>query len=295
MIKSANSSLDYGILIPTFILVIFGLSSLYFINTAYFRSQLLFYIVSLLIYFLIARSNIFAFKSYVFPIYIISLIFLFIVLILGIESRGAIRWISILGINVQMSEVLKPFLGICLATFLAKWKDRSFFSFVLVILMLLPLLILIGLQPDLGSALIYVFTVLFVLLTFGYPLWWFGVGLLSQFVVFPLFLQLLHPYQKQRLLTFLHPSNDPLGSSYNAIQSIIAVGSGSLFGKGLGEGTQSVLKFLPERHTDFIFATLTEGLGFIGAIILLIVFAFLLLRIYKIFQREDEGFSKNFA
>lgn len=96
-------------------------------------------------------------------------------------------------------------------------------------------------------------------------------------------------------MTFLDPSRDPLGTSYNVIQSVIAVGSGMIMGRGLGQGTQSGLRFLPERHTDFIFATISEQLGFIGTIIILVCFAFLLYRVFKIFLNSEEGFSKNFS
>ena len=129
----------------------------------------------------------------------------------------------------------------------------------------------------------------------GFSLKYF-VGLLVPFIVFlPVVWKFLHEYQRQRVLTFFDPGKDPLGTSYNVIQSVIAVGSGMLMGKGLGQGTQSGLRFLPERHTDFIFATISEQLGFVGSVILLICLQCILYRIYVIFKNSDDKFSRIFA
>ncbi len=295
MSNSLFSLRTVGLIIPALILILFGLIALFFINTGYFRNQIFFVIIAIIAYFIASRSNIWAIKFYLLPMYLISLFLLALVFFLGFESRGAVRWISLLGVSVQFSEILKPFLGVSLAFFLARCTSRSFFSFCALIVLLLPIVFLIAMQPDLGSALIYLFVVLFTLLVFGYPIWWFLAGLFLQALLFPIFWHFLHSYQQQRLLTFIHPSNDPLGSSYNAIQSVIAVGSGMFAGNGIGEGTQSTLRFLPERHTDFIFATLSEGLGFIGSVLIIATFLFLLYKVYKIFTSENEGFAKNLA
>ena len=130
---------------------------------------------------------------------------------------------------------------------------------------------------------------------FGFPLRYFLASLLLMTFSFPIFWKFLREYQKQRILTFFHLRVDPLGTSYNAIQSVIAVGSGMLIGRGLGQGTQSTLRFLPERHTDFIFATLSEGLGFIGSLVILVAFGFLFYRIFLIYKNSDSVFSKIFA
>ena len=158
----------------------------------------------------------------------------------------------------------------------------------------MPIGFLIYLQPDLGNALLYAGVILLTLIAFGFPIIWFFGGLLMSSFMTPVIWFLLHDYQKQRLLTFINPSKDPLGTSYNAIQSIIAVGSGMIFGKGLNEGTQSMLRFLPERHTDFIFAALSESFGFIGSLIVVICFIFLLKRIYSIFSSLEDPFCKTF-
>jgi rod shape determining protein RodA len=119
-------------------------------------------------------------------------------------------------------------------------------------------------------------------------------GFLGFLVIIPVGWQFLHQYQKERVLTFLHIINDPRGTSYNVIQSIYAVGSGKFLGKGLGQGTQSALKFLPERQTDFLFATLSEMLGFVGAAVLIVCFALLLYRCFTLIQHTEEDFCKVF-
>jgi rod shape determining protein RodA len=212
---------------------------------------------------------------------------------LGIESRGAVRWLEIAGFRIQFSEILKPFLAISLASFLSS-GDYSLKKYLSIFILLFPIAFLIFAQPDLGNALIYFIAVSLALLIYGFSLRYFVVSMLMGVGALPFFWFILHDYQKQRLLTFLNPSNDPLGTSYNAIQSTIAVGSGNLFGKGLGQATQSALNFLPENHTDFIFATISESLGLIGAFIVIVAFAFLLYRIYTMLG-EGHTFSKNFT
>ena len=154
---------------------------------------------------------------------------------------------------------------------------------------------LIFLQPDLGDALIYVGVVVCTTIFLGFSLKYFLGLVLPVLAVFPILWRFLHDYQRQRIMTFFNAGKDPLGSSYNVIQSVIAVGSGMIMGKGLGQGTQSGLRFLPERHTDFIFATISEQLGFVGTIIVLLCFAFLLYKIYSIFLNSNDKFCKIFA
>ncbi|MEK7092568.1 MAG: FtsW/RodA/SpoVE family cell cycle protein, partial [Patescibacteria group bacterium] len=128
-----------------------------------------------------------------------------------------------------------------------------------------------------------------------FSLWWFVGGSLVCLGLVPVFWKFLHGYQKDRVLAFFNPAIDPLGTSYNALQSIIAVGSGMFLGKGMSERTQSALSFLPEHHTDFIFATISEGLGFVGSLGIIVVFGFLLYRIYAISAEADDVFCKLYA
>lgn len=287
--------LDWWLLAPVFILIIISLTTLLSVNIVYFKSQIISLVVALIAFIFFSRVNLEIFKQFKKPIYFISLILLAIIFFIGIESRGAIRWIEIFGGRIQFSELLKPFLAVCFAAFLAESGYSKSKSFFLSLLFMIPIVLLIVLQPDLGSGLIYVFVGLFVLLVTGYPLYLFGLAFLPVLIGAPFIWTMLHDYQRQRILTFIHPASDPLGTSYNSIQAIIAVGSGTFWGRGWFQGTQSSLKFLPERHTDFIFATLSEGIGFIGAAVVVLAFIFLCYRVYIIFKNSEDQFSKIFA
>lgn len=285
---------DAGLLFPVFLLVAVSLTALFSINISYFQVQFVYLLISLVAFVVFSQVNVRIMQLYALPIYIISLLLLLFLLFLGIESRGAVRWIDIFGFRIQFSEVCKPFLAFALATYLSQ-HALSFRTFITSIVLTLPVFLLILIQPDLGSALIYAGSLVIALIVAGFPLVWFAYGAGVVALLLPVLWQFMHDYQRQRLLTFLHPTNDPLGTSYNAIQSIIAVGSGMFFGKGLGETTQSGLRFLPERHTDFIFATISEGLGFVGACIIVLATLLLLYRICRIFYSVDDRFCKLYA
>ena len=209
-----------------------------------------------------------------FVIYAVILGLLVLVLVLGEARFGARRWFSLAGFSLQPSELAK--LGIILA--ISKYlvmdiDNRKYLRYIIAcgIILLVPIILILK-QPDLGTALVFIPTVLVMLFVAG--IGWrrlLGIsiiGLLSM----PSAWFLLRNYQKERLLSFLNPEQDPLGSGYSIIQSKIAVGSGGLFGKGWLSGTQNRLNFLPERHTDFIFSIIGEEWGFIGAVAVLMLF-----------------------
>ncbi|HSX40307.1 MAG TPA: FtsW/RodA/SpoVE family cell cycle protein [Candidatus Saccharimonadales bacterium] len=295
MSKTGTYSIDFSLLAPVAILVVLGLTTLFSVNIDFFKSQIIFLVFSVLAFLFFSRLNYKIIEYYAVPVYVISLVLLFLILIVGIESRGAVRWLEIAGFRIQFSEIFKPFLAIIFASFIATREKLDAGVFLKTILFLLPVFLFIFLQPDLGNAIIYLFVVFLSLIILGFPIKYFVGAVLPGVLLLPLVLRFTHGYQKQRIVTFLHPGADPLGTSYNAIQSIIAVGSGMFTGRGLGQGTQSGLRFLPERHTDFIFATLSEGLGFIGSILVIAAFIFLLYRIYVIFTRSSDKFSRTFA
>jgi rod shape determining protein RodA len=287
--------IDWWLLTPVLILVTISLATLFSINIAYFKTQFIYFIISLIVFLFFSRISIETLKQLALPLYIVSLILLAITFVIGIESRGAMRWIDFFGIRFQFSEILKPFLVLSFATFLAQARYTKQKNFFLILLLLAPIFLLIVLQPDLGTGLVYLFVALFVLLVNGYPLYLFGLAVLPFLIASPFIWTILHEYQKQRILTLIHPSVDPLGTSYNSIQAIIAIGSGTFFGRGWFQGTQSSLRFLPERHTDFIFATIAEGIGFIGAVFVILTFAVLCYRVYVLFKNTDDRFSKYFT
>ena len=155
---------------------------------------------------------------------------------------------------------------------------------------MIPLLVVLK-QADVGSALVLGAVGIMIAIGRGVSLRFLGMLLGGAVLLLPGFLKLLAPYQRERLSSFIDPYSDPLGSGYSVIQSVIAVGSGQLFGRGLGHGTQSQLRFLPERHSDFIFAALAEELGFIGAAIVLFCYLALLMRLIKIAKSSPDLFG----
>lgn len=292
MNKNAGIKIDWSLLLPVVVLAAISLITLFSLNPVFFQSQIVFLFIAFVGYIIVSQTNYKILRLYSVPIYIVSLVLLILVLILGIESRGSIRWIEIFGFRIQFSEILKPFLAVSFAGFLSGRKQSTFKNLIISFLFLAPVVILIFLQPDLGDALLYTGVVIAMLIYAGYSFKYFIAIFLPIVGIMPIIWNFLHDYQKQRVLTFLDPTRDPLGTSYNVIQSVIAVGSGMLLGRGIGEGTQSTLRFLPERQTDFIFATITEQLGFIGSIIILLSFGVILYRIYIIFSNSDEKFTK---
>jgi len=188
------------------------------------------------------------------------------------------RWIPIGSISIQPSEIVRPFLLIFFANYITEKRLTLKRLVNVVLLMTLPLFLIL-VQPSLGVAALTAVGFLGVILASEIDkknILYFAI---SGLLILPLVFLLLQPYQKQRVMTFLDPSKDPLGAGYNAIQSTISVGSGKIFGRGLGRGVGTQLSFLPERHTDFIFASVAEEMGFVGAIVLLTLTFFLFLRI----------------
>lgn len=289
------SSIDWLLMLGVVILLVFSLVTLFSVDFEIFRSQFLFSILGIAVFLVFSQFNSSVLRHYTLHIYVISIILLTAVLFFGAESRGSVRWFSVFGVGIQFSEILKPFLAISFSGFLANLNNYSFKSFVISLIFLFPIAFLIFKQPDLGNAMIYVFVVLGTLIIYGFPFRWFAGGFLIWLSSLPFLWLIFHDYQKQRILTFINPTRDPLGTSYNAIQAIIAVGSGMVIGRGLGQGTQSGLSFLPEQHTDFIFATISEELGFIGSLIIVGAFSFIFYRLFLIIKNSDDKFSKTFS
>lgn len=295
MNKNPLLGIDWTIIVPVLVLVLISLVNLFSLNVVFFESQIVFLIISLFAFIFFSQANYKVVRFYAAPIYIASLFAFVFLFFLGVESRGAARWIDILGFKLQFSEIFKPFLAIAFASYLTQIGRYSFRTLVNIFLLLTPIVLLVFLQPDLGTALIYAGVVFATVIYIGFPLRYFLVAFLPLALSFPIIWRFLHDYQRQRILTFIEPTRDPLGVSYNVIQSVIAVGSGMIMGKGLGQGTQSGLRFLPERHTDFIFASISEQLGIVGSLIILVCFGFLLYKIYTIFLNSDDKFVKNFS
>ncbi len=228
-------------------------------------------------------------------IYAIILTLLVLVLFFGATVRGTRGWFDIFGFRLQPVEAAKVALIIVLAKFVAEHLHlaRQWPLLIRSGALLLPPLALVLLQPDVGSATILIVVWFSIVLAAGvrrrHLFALFGgaavVATISWFFV-------LAPYQKERVLTLLNPDRDPLGSGYNVAQSLIAVGSGRFFGRGLGFGAQSQLKFLPEAQTDFIFAVLSEELGFAAVAIMLLAFAAFFYRAIKLARRASDPYEQ---
>jgi len=202
-------------------------------------------------------------------LYVLSIFLLLLPLVIGQVTRGAIRWIPIGSITIQPSEVVRPFLLLFFARYLTEKKLDLKRIVRFIPLVFLPVFLIL-VQPSLGVAILTVVGFLGVFISTGINKKYLLIGSVVVLLMVPFFWLLLQPYQKQRILVFMDPASDPYGAGYNSIQSMISVGSGRLFGRGLGEGVQTQLKFLPEKHTDFIFAAICEELGFTGAILTLL-------------------------
>lgn len=215
-----------------------------------------------------------------YPLYGLMLLLLLLTDLLAPKVKGAQSWLGFGGIRFQPSEFAKIAIILMMSKFLSRYPPldlKTFFAGVGVIS--LPVLLVL-IQPDAGSAIVYLVISFGMLLAAGTPLkylgWIVGSGLVAAPVMF---MFVLKEYQRNRILVFLDPMRDPLGAGYNVIQSRIAVGSGGLSGKGYMLGTQSKLKFLPEPHTDFIFSVFSEEFGFIGNMVLMFLFLVLLFRV----------------
>lgn len=225
-------------------------------------------------------------------LYLISVAFLILPFIVGELTRGTFRWISIGPINIQPSEIIKPLVVVGLAKFFSTRKLNKPSEMLLGMLLALIPAGIVFVQPDLGSALVLVAGWLAIVFAAGVPLIWLGgIGALAGGFL-PLVWHFLKGYQRNRILSFVEPGKDPLGIGYNLIQALVAVGSGGLIGRGLGRGTQSHLRFLPENSTDFVFASLAEELGVVGALIVLGSFFVVLWRMFLVASRAPTRFER---
>jgi rod shape determining protein RodA len=213
------------------------------------------------------------------PLLIVTLILLAVVDVVGRTAQGAQRWLPLGPLSFQPSEVAKVFLIMTLAKHMDGFKEINSLRQLVPVLAhaALPILLIVQ-QPDMGTSMVMIAILATMLFAAGAPLRAMGsLGAMAALAM-PVLWQMLHDYQRRRLIVFIDPGADPLGAGYALIQSKIAVGSGQLFGKGLLQGTQNLLHFIPEQHTDFIFTVIGEEFGFAGAILMLALFGLWLWR-----------------
>jgi len=297
--KFSTRSFDWILVAAVMLLMAIGLEAIYSVDLSrgaelvYFKKQLIAMVAGLLIFFAASVTQHVFFRSFAKIFYAVSLALLVAVLFLGRTIRGTTGWFVFGGFSFQPVELAKVGVILILAYIISNFGrrfERPLFFFGTGIVTLLAI-ILILFQPDLGSAaLIGLIWFGLMLLVGTRKIYLFGlIFSVVLAVVFSWFF-VLHDYQKARLLTFIYPDRDPLGAGYNINQSIIAVGSGKWLGRGLGFGSQSQLRFLPEAQTDFIFSVIGEELGFAGAGVLLVLYGIVLWRLVLIMKRTNDDF-----
>lgn len=286
-----------GGLIATLVLSLFVLYSASGQHYQMLLKQILHTGLSFGIMIIIAQINVKFFERWCLVIFLFCLVMLLGVTFFGEISKGARRWLNLGFIRIQPSEFFKIAMPITIAAVLAKESIPPRFIRVVwaVILVAIPSA-LIAKQPDLGTA-ILVGTSGIIAIFLGGISWWYIIScaLLALPLLPLLWMYVLHDYQKQRVLTFLNPESDPLGTGYNIIQSKIAIGSGGVYGKGWLHGTQSQLDFLPEHHTDFIFAVYSEEFGMMGFFLLMAIYMYIILRCIYIAKKAHSTFERILA
>lgn len=294
--------MDWQIMAVVFLLIAFGLMAIYSVGLGqknpdflYFKKQLLSVAIGVLLLFLLVFSDYRIFSSFAKHLYVISIILLVLVLLFGSVVRGTRGWFLFYGFAFQPVELIKLFLIIFLSFFFARYGRflKQQLRYVIYSgFFTLAVFVLVMLQPDLGSAFILFFIWLAYVFIIGIKRWQLAliIGFLIVAIIVAWFFFLV-PYQKERVYTFLYPESDPLGQGYNITQASIAIGSGGWLGRGVGFGSQSQLKFLPEAHTDFVFAVIAEELGFVGVLVLLFLFSLLFYRIMRAMRDTRDDFS----
>ena len=294
--------LDFILLFSILLLGFISLATMYstdggqilFHTKSHFSKFLIFTILMLFISFFNIK---FWFSlSYIF--YIIAILMLIWTINYGITASGSQRWINLYFINIQPSELMKIFIIMCLAKYFHRKRlenVNSFYSVMISMIVIFLPMSLVIIQPDLGTSILISISGIIVLWFAGLNHKYFFYSFLISLISLPFIISFLQPYQKLRVLTFLNPDRDPLGAGYQIIQSKIAVGSGGLFGKGFLQGTQSYLEFLPEKHTDFIFTLFSEEFGFLGSVLLLLLYALIIYRVVKIGAISRSYFAKLFC
>lgn len=270
------------LLISSVLLAVFGLFNLIGVKGSLVPVQFAFLIISAVMFITFRKIGLHFFRSNSSGIYWIFVAVLILTYIIGFEAKGSKRWIDFGFFNFQPSEFFKLFFVIFLADFFARNRkqiDEAGIFIGAVIYFTIPAFIIFS-QPDLGSSLVYAAVFFTMILLSHVPGRFLLTGILFAALVSVPAWTLLQDYQRARIVTFLNPSEDVLGRGYNRTQAVIAAGSGRFFGKGLGQGTQSTLLFLPENHTDFAYSSLVEQFGFFGGLIVIILYACILLMLY---------------
>ena len=291
--------LNWGLMLLILVTAFVGLATLYSISggstETWVSRQLVRFGVGFFFMLVVALVNIRFWLRSAFLIYGVALVLLVAVEVVGIVGMGAQRWVDLGPFQLQPSEVMKIALVLALARYFhgIAHEEVAQLRWLVVpsVMVILPVALVLR-QPDLGTALLLLIGAGSLFFLAGVRLWIFGAGILAALATVPFAWHYLHDYQRERILTFLNPERDPLGAGYHILQSKIALGSGGMFGKGFLQGTQSHLNFLPEMQTDFIFTSLAEEFGLVGALGLLALYVCMLAYAVAIALRSRSQFGR---
>jgi rod shape determining protein RodA len=261
----------------------------------YAYPQIIKFIIGFMLALLIGITNVRYIYKYAYFLFFVSIFLLILVPVFGHTGKGAQRWLDLGFFKFQPSEVVKITLILALAKFYHKLNEQHISKLrnlaIALTLIGVPFILTL-IQPDLGTSLLIGVIGVSIMFACGVSKWFFVSSIGALMAIIPIFWNfVMHSYQKQRILTFLNPESDPLGSGYHIIQSKIAIGSAGFFGKGFMQGTQSHLAFLPEKHTDFIFGLLAEDFGMFGSVCLIVLYIILILSCIKIAVNNRNYFS----
>lgn len=276
---------DIGLSISVLFLIALSVFILNSVAPTIFPSYVIYIVLALISFWFFSLVGFEIISLFSTHLYVISIFLLVVTLIIGQVTNGTVRWIPIGSFTLQPSEIARPFLLVFFATYLTKEKV-TFKRFLKALFLVLVPTVLIFIQPSLGVSILTMIGFLGVLIASEFNKKYLLVGAVGVLFLIPILWQVMAPYQKQRLTTFLDPTLDPLGAGYNSIQSTIAAGAGELTGRGLGRGVQTQLSFLPEKQTDFIFAAVGEELGFVGTGLMLIATFMILFRLTKFMENS---------
>lgn len=289
--------IDLKLLLGLIVVVIYGLIVLYSASGGsekMFDNRVMQVAIGFAVMFIFAQLPPRFYQKIAPYLYVVGIILLILVDLIGTTSKGAQRWLDLGLFRFQPSELIKLSLPLMVATFLGKRQlPPSLLNTVIALLLIIVPTLLVAIQPDLGTSILVAASGIFVVFLAGMSWKLIASAIVGVAAFIPvLWFYLMHDYQKTRVLTLLDPEKDPLGAGYHIIQSKIAIGSGGLFGKGWMMGTQSQLEFLPEPHTDFIFAVLSEEHGLVGIIILLTIYLFIIGRGLIIGAKAQDTFGR---
>ena len=292
--------LDWVLIISVVLLLILSLLIIYSVsfsgstlNSLNLRKQTISIIIGIFLMFFLAFFDYRLLNYHSTKLYFLMLLILIAVIFIGKTVKGNTGWLDFFSFNVQPVEIAKIIVIVFLASFLSKKKTQlSILVRIIasIVLMFIPTFLILK-QPDLGSATIILFIWIILLLASGLNKKNLALLLIAGILTVSTSWFFLADYQKDRIINFVNPERDPMGSGYNVIQATIAVGSGGLFGRGIGHGSQSQLNFLPEKHTDFIFSVITEELGLVGSLVVFVIFVIIFWRIKEAARMARDNFG----